>query len=106
MNTVEVHLDDTSLVPEPVLVGRLFRDSSLRGDILRFEYDTDWLTRPDAFEIESLLAGSLGPCVFPARRPTNRPHRGRGSPRCQAMGLQSEDSGRQQPSPFVDGHRH
>ena len=72
MNTAEVHLDDTSLAPEPVLVGRLFRDASRRGDILRFEYDTDWLTQPDAFEIEPLLPLREGP--FHASDPAQPPN--------------------------------
>lgn len=61
MDTVEVHLDDASLAPAPARVGRLFRDASRRGDVLRFEYDADWLARPDAFEIEPLLPLREGP---------------------------------------------
>src|SRR5690606_24969946 len=61
MDTVEVHLDDPGLVPTPARVGRLFRDASRRGDVLRFEYDADWLARPEAFEIEPLLPLREGP---------------------------------------------
>ena len=59
MNELEVHLDDDSLVPEPTKVGRLFRDSGRRGDLIRFEYDTDWLA--DGFEVEPLLPLRSGP---------------------------------------------
>lgn len=72
MNTVEVHLDDARLVAEPVRVGRLFRDGSRRGDILRFEYDTDWLAQPDAFEIDPLLPLREGP--FHAADPAQPPN--------------------------------
>ncbi|MCD9029535.1 type II toxin-antitoxin system HipA family toxin [Luteimonas sp. BDR2-5] len=72
MNMVEVHLDDASLVPEPVRVGHLFRDASRRGDILRFEYDADWPARPDAFEIDPLLPLREGP--FHAADPAQPPN--------------------------------
>lgn len=72
MNTVEVFLDDASLAAESVLVGRLFRDASRRGDILRFEYDTEWLARPEAFEIEPLLPLREGP--FHASDPAQPPN--------------------------------
>ena len=61
MNPVEVLLDDAGLVPSPKGIGRLFRDASRRGDLLRFEYDAEWLGTPEAFEIEPLLPLREGP---------------------------------------------
>ena len=55
MNELEVHLDDDSVLPAVALVGRLFRDSGRRGDIIRFEYASHWLTQAGGFEIEPLL---------------------------------------------------
>ena len=68
VNRIEVLLDDTSLLPEPMQVGWLFRDTSRRGDILRFEYAPDWLTHPESFEIDPLLPLRSGP--FHAADPT------------------------------------
>lgn len=61
MSQVDVLLDDASLLPVPTQVGRLFRDASRRGDVLRFEYDPAWLAHPEAFEIEPLLPLLAGP---------------------------------------------
>ena len=72
MRTIEVHLDDASLVAAPVRVGRLFRDASRRGEIIRFEYDAAWLAMPDAFEIEPLLPLREGP--FHASDPGQPPN--------------------------------
>ncbi len=79
MNMVEVLLDDISLAPESVLVGRLFRDASRRGDILRFEYAAQWLATPEAFEIEPLLPLREGP--FHASDPAQPPNVSRTAPR-------------------------
>lgn len=65
MNQAEVLLDDASLAPTLARIGWLFRDVSRRGDILRFEYDTDWLMRSDAFEIDPLLPLRDGPFHAP-----------------------------------------
>lgn len=72
MNMLEVLLDDAGLMPELVCVGRLFRDTSRRGDILRFEYDDHWLTLPGSFEIEPLLPLRAGP--FYATDPAQAPN--------------------------------
>lgn len=55
MSTLEVVLDDASLAPAPARVGWLHRDTTRRGEMIRFEYDAAWLSDPDAFAIEPLL---------------------------------------------------
>lgn len=72
MSSVDVLLDDLTLTAAPLRVGRLFRDASRRGDILRFEYDAHWLTRPEAFEIDPLLPLRAGP--FHATDPAQPPN--------------------------------
>ena len=72
MNPVEVLLDDAGLVPSPKRIGRLFRDASRHGDLLRFEYDAEWLGTPEAFEIDPLLPLREGPFHAPdAAQPPN-----------------------------------
>lgn len=61
MSTLEVVLDDASLVNAPLCVGRLFRDASRRGEVIRFEYDDGWLADSSAFALEPLLPLHAGP---------------------------------------------
>lgn len=72
MNSVEVVLEDARLADGVALVGRLYRDASRRGDILRFEYDAAWLDHPDAFEIDPSLPLRQGP--FHAADPAQPPN--------------------------------
>lgn len=55
MNTLEVVLDDASLVSGVTRVGWLHRDTGRRGELIRFEYDAAWLGDVGAFAIEPLL---------------------------------------------------
>lgn len=71
MNSVEVVLEDARLANGRALVGRLYRDASRRGDILRFEYDLAWLEHRNAFEIDPSLPLREGP--FHAADPAQPP---------------------------------
>jgi serine/threonine-protein kinase HipA len=68
---LDVLLDDASLVTAPMRIGRLFRDTGRRGEVIRFEYDAIWLADSRAFAIEPLLPLHEGP--FHARDPSQTP---------------------------------
>lgn len=61
MNCLDVILADSTLQPAPTRVGHLFRVTERRGDMLRFEYDTEWLKHADAFALEPRLPLHPGP---------------------------------------------
>ena len=54
---------------EPVLVGRLWARARKGRDSASFEYDEDWLVRPDRFALEPALKLGAGPFHTPADKP-------------------------------------
>jgi serine/threonine-protein kinase HipA len=54
---------------EPVLVGRLWSRMRKRRDSATFEYDDDWLGRPDRFALEPALQLGPGPFHTSADKP-------------------------------------
>ena len=54
---------------QPVLVGRLWARMRKGRDSASFEYDEDWLQRPDRFALEPALQLGPGPFHTPANKP-------------------------------------